>query len=428
MRRFPQDALLSRMLGDGVLHARHVDALADRVAAFHRSIAGERAGREHGSPEHALRLALDNLAELLPLIDDPRQRVRIAALRSWTLDEHAARAALMRERVALGFVRECHGDLHLANVAMIDDDPTPFDCIEFDAGMRWSDVMSDVAFTAMDFRARGRPDFARRYVNRYLEATGDYAGTPLLPFHTVYRALVRAKVALLRAHGARADVEREGSVRESENYVDLATSLSRPRARRIVVMHGFSGCGKSTLSQALVESADIVRIRMDVERKRHRGLAALARTGDGVDRGLYSPQASHDVYESVAATTETIVAGGQPVVVDAAFLRRWQRDLFRDAASRCDAEFRIVDLAAGEAALKARVARRMAESRDPSDADLSVLEHQLATHDPLAHDELANVVSIDANAPIADTIASKPWRDWLAAIDEPSPPAARPIG
>jgi aminoglycoside phosphotransferase family enzyme len=402
------------MLARGSLAPGDVDALAVRVAAFHDSLGGASPGQRHGSPAHALSLALDNLSELDALVREPAGRERIAALQAWTRGEHAHRASLMERRHAAGFVRECHGDLHLANVAMIDGEPTPFDCIEFSEAMRWSDVMSDVAFTTMDFRALGRADLARRYVNGYLEAGGDYGGAPLLPFYGVYRALVRAKVAMLRAAGAG---DGTAAPAEALRYLDLATALTRPRPRTIVVMHGLAGCGKTSLSQALIESADIVRLRMDVERKRQHGLRANERRASGVDEGLYAPQASRAAYESVAATAESLVRGGQAVVVDAAFLRRWQRDLFRDIARRSDAAFVIVDLPANEAELRSRVARRAAEGRDASDADVAVLEHQLATHEPLGADELEATVAFDANLPVRETVASARWREWAAGLE-----------
>jgi AAA+ superfamily predicted ATPase len=194
----------------------------------------------------------------------------------------------MDERLRDGFVRECHGDLHLRNVALVDGEPTLFDCIEFDPRLRWSDVMADVAFTAMDLRARGRTDFARRLLNRYLEATGDYGGVAVLRFYIVNRAIVRAKVAYLRAAQAIGQADGDLHWQKGMAYLELAERLTRRGPRTIIVMHGFAGCGKTTLSQALVEDADLVRIRMDVERKRMEGLAVTARTGSGLDAGLYA--------------------------------------------------------------------------------------------------------------------------------------------
>ena len=95
-------------------------------------------------------------------------------------------------------MRECHGDLHLGNIVLLDDMPTPFDCIEFSAGLRWIDVISEISFTVMDLLQRGQPQLAWRLLNAYLEITGDYQGCGVLRFYLAYRAMVRAKIAAIR--------------------------------------------------------------------------------------------------------------------------------------------------------------------------------------------------------------------------------------
>ena len=193
-------------------------------------------------------------------------------------------------------------------------------------------------------------------------------------------------------------------------------------------MHGFAGCGKTSLSQALIERVDFVRIRMDVERKRQHGVGGQARTGSGIASGLYAPDVSQAVYRRVAALTEVAVKAGQSILVDAAFLRRWQRDLFRTQAERCDAGFVIVDLPASGAVLRGRVTQRAVQGGDASEADLPVLEHQFATHDPLGTDEQPFVVTFDADRALGATTASERWQDLamsLGATSTSGPPNVR---
>jgi aminoglycoside phosphotransferase family enzyme/predicted kinase len=415
MRRFADDALLSRMLARDGVDATMIDRLAEGVAAFHGTIS-RTPPPDAGTAAKAIAFALDNLRDLDALVESPGERERVGALRAWTLREGAACEAAMQERRRGGFVRDCHGDLHLDNIAVIDGQPTPFDCIDFDPALRWGDVVGDIAFAAMDLRARGRADLARRFVDRYLEATGDYAGAALMPFYAVYRALVRAKVASIRANAAGDDGTATDTRREASRYLALATALAAPRAPALVLMHGFSGCGKSALSQALVESADVVRIRTDVERKRLHGLPAGARHEGEVDSGLYEPRVTRDVYASIAAMTEVLLAAGQSVVVDGTFLRRWQRDAFRAVAQRGAAAFTIVDMRASVETLRRRVAARTIAGGDPSDADVAVLEHQLASAEPLAQDELASVLAVDADLPVASTVGSRAWCEWVAKL------------
>ena len=230
-------------------------------------------------------------------------------------------------------MREGHGDLHLNNIAVIDGEVTVFDCIEFNDELRWIDVMSEVAFTTMDLADRGRPDLAHRFVNAYLELTGDYAGLAVLPFYLVYRAMVRAKIACLRSGQLPAGDERAALVAEYRGYVDLATHYARPPRPAILVTHGLSGSGKTTLTQGLLEAIGAIRIRTDVERKRLHGLDAQARSGSGLDEGLYTADATERTYRRALELAEGVAAAGGVAIVDGTFLKRWQRDLFRARAA-----------------------------------------------------------------------------------------------
>jgi predicted kinase len=315
-----------------------------------RPSTGAPTGSVFGSPGDTLDLALDNFTGIRPLLDDPAARDVAAQLRHWTLAEHAVCSELMSARQRDGFVRECHGDLHLGNVVYLDGRITPIDCLEFSARLRWCDVMSEIAFTTMDLRARGHSDLARRFLNAYLEVTGDYAGLPLLRFHVVYRALVRAKVACLRAaqtHDDGVDARREG-----RSYLDLASKCATRRRPSIVVTHGLAASGKTTASQQLLERADFIRIRSDVERKRLQGLAAQVRTGSPVAAGIYASDTTHATYVRVRDLARTAVAAGQSVVIDATFLQRWQRQLFRELASSMRIPFAILSLSADESVLR----------------------------------------------------------------------------
>ncbi len=176
MREFPQEALASRALRRGELSAADVDTLAAKVAAFHRTTLVARNGEPFGAPDDVLRIARQNFTQIRPLLVTAAEIADLDSLAVWTDRQHAACAASMALRRSEGFVRECHGDLHLGNIAFVDGELTIFDCIEFNEEMRWIDVMSEVAFVTMDLHDRGRPDFAHRFLNAYLEITGDYAG------------------------------------------------------------------------------------------------------------------------------------------------------------------------------------------------------------------------------------------------------------
>lgn len=398
MREFPQDALLSRALARNEFTAAHIDALAEEIAGFHARIDVAPAESAYGSPETISEYARQNFAQRGGTAEAPARARALAALARWTEAELAARSATMRLRKTEGFVRECHGDLHLGNIAEIDGRPAIFDCIEFNDDLRWIDVMSEVAFTTMDLADRGRPDLARRFLNAYLERTGDYAGLPVLPFYLVYRAMVRAKVARVRAAQV-GDGPAQAKLRaEYRGYVVQARRYARRTRPMLILMHGFSGSGKSTVAQSLVERLDAIRIRTDVERKRMHGLGRGNTSGSAIAGGLYSPGATARTYERVRDLAATALDAGFTAIVDGTFLQRASRDLLRGLASRRQVPFVIVDVNADASVLRDRLARRAASASDASEANAAVLSHQLSTHEPLDALELEHVVACESAA------------------------------
>ncbi len=380
MRAFDQEGLLSRVIARDELTSARVDELATVVATFHQRTARAAGDSPYASPETILADARANFTELTSAELDPHVRARLAPLEEWTVREGSRCARAFGERKQAGFVRECHGDLHLGNLALVDGVITLFDCIEFNPSMRWIDVMSDVAFLAMDLHERHRPDLAGRFLNQYLQQTGDYDGLAVLRFYVAYRALVRAKIAALG--GRRAAVD---------GYLDLAERQTAPAPARIVITHGLSGSGKSTRAQTLVD-AGAIAIRSDVERKRLGGLTPQARSHSAVGEGLYSADIDRTTYERLATLARGIVGAGYTAVVDAAFLKHWQRDLLKAAAISLNVPFSIADCNAPEPVLRDRIARRLVGGVDASEATLEVLAHQLSTQEPLDAEERSVVL------------------------------------
>jgi len=394
MRRFEQSALLDRALAEGGVDAALLERFARTLAGFHA--AADAAGdRPLGRPEDALGPALQNFAQLAPLVDAANDRDTLDALHAWTLREHERIAGAMAERRAAGRVRECHGDLHLGNVVLVAGEATPFDCIEFNDALRWIDVMNEIAFTAMDLADHAHEDLAHRFVDAYLAASGDYGGLAVLPFYLVYRAMVRAKIACLRAHQPGLDLHgRTRADAQSHAYLRLAQRLSRPQRAAIVLMHGLSGSGKSHAAARIVERAGAVRIRSDVERRRIHGLALDAASGAGLDAGLYSSEATARTYARLEALAGAIADAGWVVIVDAAFLRREERDAFARMAGARGIPCVIASCTADEATLRTRIEARRAAGIDPSEATLAVLDRQIATQEPLDEAEQAHTVVI----------------------------------
>jgi prepilin-type processing-associated H-X9-DG protein len=335
----------------------------------------------------------ENFAQIGSRLEAPDPALE--QLRAWSIDACSSLRDTITARRRDGFVRECHGDAHLANMVLLDGHVQLFDCLEFNPELRWIDVMSELAFLVMDLAERGYPGFARRALNGYLEHTGDYAGLAMLRFYLVYRALVRAKVAMIRLRQPGLHVaELDAADAEYRSYVQLARVYTRAAHPWLAITHGPSGAGKTWIAQHLVEATGAVRLRSDVERKRLRRLAPLARSHSETGGGLYTQEMSAHTYARLAELAGTVLDAGCPVIVDATFLERARRDQLRAVARSRGVRFVILDIQAPEAVLRERVERRAQQAVDASEAGIAVLERQLAHIEPLAASERTKAVSI----------------------------------
>jgi hypothetical protein len=396
MAQFPQPAQLDRMLEAGKLETSHLDAFANMIADFHRHAARSTAEDSYGGPAQVWQPMAENFTQIREHIVDAPQLEVLAGLERWSGSLFARLAPLLARRKADGFIRECHGDMHLRNLAWIDNTPIAFDGIEFNSNLRWIDVISEVAFLVMDLHDRGRPELAQRFLNAYLERSGDYAGLKVLPLYLVYRAMVRAKVCAIRLGQAVPD-EAERVTVESEfaQYLALARSYTLPTTPALLLTRGLSGSGKTSLSQPLLELLPAIRIRSDVERKRLFGMEALESGRAAPAQGIYSAEAGRRTYGRLRELAAEVLDAGYTVIVDATFLQREQREPFERLARERGVNFALLEFTADKATLRRRITQRRG---DASDADLAVLEHQLSAVKPLTAEERARCVAIDTEA------------------------------
>ena len=389
MHRMRDEDLAGARLALGALALSDLERFAVTLARWHRDAAVAPREAEFGT---STRVGAD--IELLladwPHADDADA---VADLRRWfaaQADDTAARAA---ERLAHGHVRECHGDLHVDNLAFVDGELTAFDCLEFDPGLRWVDTISEVAFLAMDLQARQRPDLAHAFVDAYLDASGDADGLPLLRRYQVYRALVRARVSRLR------DAHAHSPARDSvaAGYVALAQRLARQWDPRLLVTHGLPGSGKTQVSGALLRASGAIRWRSDVERARLLG------------GGRYQRADSDAVYARLHELAALSLHSGLPTIIDAACLQRAQRDGWQALATRIGVPFTLLSCEAPLSVLRQRVHERARRDDDASEADEGVLELLRSRAQPLADDELAHTLRVDTSQPWSAAVLAAHW-------------------
>ncbi|MBS0544694.1 MAG: AAA family ATPase, partial [Proteobacteria bacterium] len=392
MRRFAQSALLGDVLERDALPPDLLDRLARHVADFHAAAAIAAPGDGYGDAQAVHGPVRQNFTQLREFIDDAGLLAQAAAAERWSEAQFALLAPVFERRLADGRVRECHGDLHLGNLILLDGEPRLFDGIEFSAELRWIDVAADVAFLVMDLQRRGRPDLGARFLNAWLERTGDYDSLRVMRYYIAYRAMVRAKIAAIRL--AQLDGEaRAECLQECRAYVALAVAQGQAAQPFLAIASGVSGSGKTSQSQGLVEARGVIRVRADVERKRLFGLAAEDSSA-AVAGGIYTAEASRRTYARLAEVAAVALIAGWPVLADATFLRRGQRATFAELARRLQVPFAILAFGAPEATLRARVAARAAQGGDASEADVAVLDMQLAQREPLSDDERATTLAV----------------------------------
>ncbi|WAF85088.1 AAA family ATPase [Metapseudomonas otitidis] len=406
MAQFPQSNLLSEIQSRGELSPAHVDALAEQIARFH--LEAPRVDEKHplGTPEAVMQPVQQNFDQIRPMLEAKADLQQLDALEAWAQSSFERLKPLLAERKRDGFIRECHGDIHLGNATLINGEVVLFDCIEFNEPFRFTDVYADIGFLAMDLEDRGLKSLSRRLVSRYLEETGDYRGLALLNFYKAYRALVRAKVALFSLAHQTDAVQRAATLRQYRNYANLAESYSAIPLRFLAITHGVSAVGKSHVALRLVEALGAIRLRSDVERKRLFG-EQPGKDGE-LNSGIYSPESTEATYQRLHELAEQVLSAGFPVVLDAAYLKRAQRQGARAVAEKAGTAFLILDCQAPDAVIGGWLEQRRQQGTDPSDATLEVVQAQHASREALDSEEQAHSTRVDTHqAKSLDTLVER---------------------
>lgn len=405
MRQFDQSALLDQLAEVDGLSMEDMVSLGRHLATFHADVAerlqpatlaanDER--QAFGSAEQVLKDALDNFSDICQHVSDDDLLSALDTLAQWTRDRFTQLHVMLTRRRQSGFVRECHGDLHLGNIARIDGQMTFFDCIEFNPALRWIDTQSELAFLLMDMEVKGLPGLANRLLNTYLEFSGDYEGLPLLSFFKAYRAMVRAKVTILNLVNEDHSEESQAELmREFTAYLDLAISYSRDTSPFLALMHGVSGTGKSTVAARLAMEKGAVYIRSDVERKRLFGIRPDTRSSEAQEKALYTSEVSRRTFDELQRLAAFLLDNGFSVIADATFLEQKARTPFITLATQRQLPFMIVDCQASEEALVARLTQRKKVGGDASDAGVDIMRSQLKVAGAFTAVERPFVVSLD---------------------------------
>jgi predicted kinase len=390
MHQFRQSAQLDKQLDAGLLNENDMCDLAETIAAYHHDAAvvefsdAQDVMRRINAPQ------LDNFAP----INSVTELRTTHHVQKWSMQSLCDLESTLIDRHKNGYVRECHGDLHLANLVRLTSGIVAFDCVEFSLALRSIDVISDVAFLAMDLVACARQDLAQIFVNRYLECTGDYSGMSVFGLYFVYHSMIRAKIAAVRS-GERHTVDgRAEDMVQLKHYLAVAIRWIKRPLPVLVGMHGFSGSGKTWLARQLMAELPAVRVRSDIERKR---LLALDETASSKSRpglGAYTAAAKANVYMSMMDIIDGLLGAGFNVIADASFLLYTNRQTLEALAGRRNIALVWIDVSARDDVLIQRLRDRTLAGADASEADTAVLEYQRKHADPLIAAEREHTVFV----------------------------------
>lgn len=362
MRRFPQEALFDNLARRGALSEPMIDSVAESIARLHREAPVIREKISHPFR----RMALDNIEILRSA---PVHQSAVAATERALRVQLDALTDHLDKRAMNGFVRRCHGDLHLGNIVLLDGTPAPFDALEFDEALATGDTYYDLAFVLMDLEHHALRNLSNRLLNRYVAITGDTEGLVALRLFMAVRALVRAKVAAI----AGAQAGQQEHLARAASYLTRAASLLEPTSPRLIAIGGLSGTGKSALAARLAPQVGpppgAVVLRSDTTRKRLSGVGETER----LSAAWYTAQASIRVYVTLLKDARHALAAGLSVIIDAVFSKTAERQEIELFGREASVPFVGIWL---DAPLQLRLSRVGARTNDASDADAAVIEKQ----------------------------------------------------
>lgn len=397
MRRLPHRRRLSALVGTPEFEDQ-LRAVARTVAAFHATLGADDEAAALATADAERSRWHTNLTELddvvhLGCID----RDEIDTIRHLSDGYLAGRTTLFEERIASGVARDGHGDLLAADIYCLDDGPRILDCLAFDSALRKGDVLADIAFLVMDIERLAGPRPAQRLLRWYQEFSNEHHPASLAHLHIAYRALVRAKVTMLRYAQTNSSDDRL----EARNHVAQCLDHLRRARVRLVLVGGGPGTGKSTVAEAIGTTLEWPVLASDELRKEQAGIDATSHALARPDEGLYTPERTEATYGALVDRAAQLLARGQSVVLDASWSREAHRDAARRAAAAGHAQIIEIETRLDPAIAKERIVRRLSSPWTVSDATPEIVDHMATLHDPWPE-----ALPVATDAPLAETRAA----------------------
>ncbi|MDY0262920.1 AAA family ATPase [Syntrophotalea acetylenica] len=404
MKRLPEDNMLPRLLArnDPAL-PRRVAELARHVARLYQQLQSIGPATDISHLDVVRNNWQENFLQTEPFIAKTISSECFDLLKRHILDFENRQAELFRRRERQGWVRDGHGDLHCEHICFMDDKIAIYDCIEFNRRFRIADILADLAFLVMDLEMRNHYDLATIVRENYFAIVGQTADTDLLlPFYQIYRAYVRGKVESFLSADAGADAStREAAAARAKQYFNQALGYLC-RTPQLVLTCGLMGTGKTTLARKLAIPMGARLLRSDVIRKELAGLSPEQRRAEDYGKGLYSSETSQATYDALRERALETLKTGRPVIVDASFHARRDRERFRLEAKNAGYRVWTVEVTCDRAVALQRLDHRQKHETDASDGRCALYDQQAACFEATGNEP--GVLRVDGQAEIHSTI------------------------
>lgn len=375
MRRLPAERRLAALVR-GPDFDDHLREVARAIAVFHSGVPSIDPA-PMATRDSVRALWEDNLAVLgdhAGAIIDSGCHDRLVDLSSAYL---RGREPLFSSRIAEGKIRDGHGDLLAEDIFCLADGPRIIDCLAFDDDLRIGDVLLDIAFLVMDVERIAGRAAGRRLLGWYCEFSGEHHPPSLAHHYVAYRASVRAKVACLRH-----DQGDESSAASARRYAEMAVDhLDRARIR-IVLVGGGPGVGKSMLADGLGDHHGATVLSTDEIRKDLTSTPHDEHRFASPGEGIYDEATTDRAYDELLREAALLVSRGESVVLDATWAAERHRTAARVVAADTAAELVEIECVLDPAIARERIADRLSNPWNPSDATPDLVDHLASRRDP----------------------------------------------
>ncbi|HVY55405.1 MAG TPA: AAA family ATPase [Thermodesulfobacteriota bacterium] len=401
IKELPESGFLHEKLGRGEVREDDIRRLSRRLVDFYRSQPVREEVSAYGLPER-IRINIDeNLSLSREFVGTTITRQAYCAISYYNEKYFTDKRAIFLKRVEDGFIKDCHGDLHLDHVNINPDGICIYDCIEFSDRLRYIDTASDLAFLAMDLDYNGRPDLARLFISETAGLTGDEGIYRVLDFYKCYRAFVRGKVESIKALEPEVPAdEKELSKRRAEKYFRLALRYALfGSTPAVIVTFGIIGTGKSTLAGMLGGELSCRVVSSDAVRKEITGTPAGERRYEGWEGGIYTSDTTERTYKEIIGRALDAARSDMTAVLDASFSKRKWREMLLSEAWEAGVSVFFVRTTAPVEEVELRLLRREVEGTSVSDARAAILPRFLAEWEEPDEWETAPMFKVNTSKP-----------------------------